>query len=82
MNRVEFLRNSLIVGGSLAAGSAFNADAATRGGGLSMKKGKTFNLDYAPHEGMFSNSAGKRFSDQIQFMYDQGFRSIVIWAAL
>lgn len=41
-----------------------------------ISKGKTFNMDYAPHEGMFSNSAGKSFLDQIQFMYDQGFRSI------
>jgi hydroxypyruvate isomerase len=76
MNRVEFLRNSLIVGGSLAAGSILNADAARAEDQSDQQKGKTFNLDYAPHEGMFSNSVGKNFTDQIQFMYDQGFRSI------
>lgn len=36
---------------------------------------KPFNLKFAPHDGMFSNHA-KTFLDQIQFMYDQGFRSI------
>jgi hydroxypyruvate isomerase len=76
MNRVEFLRNSLIASGSLMAGTVLGADTATRGDLAAAQKGKTFNLDYAPHEGMFSNSAGKSFLDQIQFMYDQGFRSI------
>jgi hydroxypyruvate isomerase len=76
MNRVEFIRNSLIAGGSLAAGSIINVDAATKGGMFGEGKGKTFNLDYAPHDGSFSNNAGKNFLDQIQFMYDQGFRSI------
>jgi hydroxypyruvate isomerase len=76
MNRVEFLRNSLIAGGALAAGSVLNADAATSGGVVGKEKGKTFNLDYAPHDGSFSNNGGKDFLDQIQFMYDQGFRSI------
>jgi hydroxypyruvate isomerase len=33
-------------------------------------------MNYAPHDGMFKNSAGANFLDQIQFMYDQGFRSI------
>jgi hydroxypyruvate isomerase len=76
MNRVEFLRNSLIASGSLMTGSALSASAATSADLAGQQKGKTFNLDYAPHEGMFSNSAGKSFLDQIQFMYDQGFRSI------
>jgi len=35
-----------------------------------------FNLDYAPHFGMFKNHAGSDVIDQIQFMYDNGFRSI------
>jgi hydroxypyruvate isomerase len=45
-------------------------------GGLPAFGAKTFNLDYAPHEGMFASHAGKSFTDQIGFMYDQGFRSI------
>lgn len=36
---------------------------------------KPFNLKFAPHDGMFSNHA-KTFLDQLQFMYDQGFRSV------
>lgn len=76
MKRGEFLRNSLLAGGSLMAGSILPADAAVAVENAAIQKGKTFNLNYAPHEGMFSNSAGKNFLDQIQFMYDQGFRSI------
>ena len=40
------------------------------------KKGETFNLNYAPHFGMFKENAGNDLLDQIQFMYDQGFRSM------
>jgi hydroxypyruvate isomerase len=84
MNRIEFLRNSMIATGSLIAGSTLKADAIPPANeGLhkeltieKLPKAATFNLDYAPHEGMFANSAGKNFLDQIQFMYDQGFRSI------
>lgn len=72
MNRNEFLRNSLVATGSVVMGSALSSAAHTTG----VAKDKTFNLDYAPHEGMFANSAGKNFLDQIQFMYDHGFRSI------
>lgn len=35
-----------------------------------------FKMDYAPHQGMFSASVGKNFLDEIQYMYDLGFRSI------
>ncbi len=35
-----------------------------------------FNLNYAPHFGMFKESAGDDLLDQLQFMYDQGFRSL------
>jgi hydroxypyruvate isomerase len=77
MKRGEFLKNSVLAGGALMAGSILPAAASTN---VELNdpasKGKTFNLDYAPHEGMFSGSAGKNFLDQIQFMYDQGFRSI------
>lgn len=36
----------------------------------------SFNLDYAIHDGMFKENAGPDFVDQIQFAYDNGFRSI------
>jgi len=35
-----------------------------------------FNLDFAPHFGMFENSAGKDLIDQLQFMWEMGFRSM------
>ena len=37
---------------------------------------KTFNLNYAPHFGMFKHNAGDDPIDQLQFMYDHGFRSL------
>lgn len=78
MNRTEFLKNSLLATGGLLAGSSLNAMALNTDikGEPTAPPGKTFNLDYAPHEGMFASHAGKSFTDQIQFMYDQGFRSI------
>lgn len=77
MKRIEFLRNSFIATGAALAGSSINAAAAPAPSSVAtVVAGKTFNLDYAPHEGMFANHAGKNFLDQIQYMYDQGFRSI------
>ena len=35
-----------------------------------------FNLNYAPHFGMFKHHAGDDLIDQIQFMYDYGFKAI------
>lgn len=73
MNRIEFIKNSAIATGALLTGSAVSSVAAPD---KAVQTGKTFNLDYAPHEGMFAQQAGKNFLDQIQYMYDQGFRSI------
>lgn len=42
----------------------------------SQRASNTFQLNYAPHFGMFKNHTGDDFEDQLQFMYDQGFRSI------
>ena len=33
-------------------------------------------MDFAPHEGMFKHHAGLNFLDQINFMHEQGFRSM------
>lgn len=72
MKRSEFIKNSFLLSLTAAAGSsAFASDIPGDN-----KSGKTFNLNYAPHAGMFANYAGKDFTDQIKFMYDQGFRSI------
>lgn len=74
MNRIEFLKSSALATGSLLVGHDLVAKDQVPS--KSTGKGKLFNLDYAPHEGMFANHAGKNFLDQIQYMYDQGFRSI------
>lgn len=71
MNRSEFIKK----GGLFAGGALFAAD--TFGNNLTAKAQKnTFNLDYAPHQGMFRTSAGNSFLDEIQYIYDLGFRSI------
>ncbi|WP_293311487.1 hydroxypyruvate isomerase family protein [Pedobacter sp. UBA5917] len=75
MKRSEFIRNSLLTAGAITTGAGFtNTFAAEKQN--KVLSDKTFNLDYAPHQGMFENHAGKSFLDQIQFMYDKGFRSI------
>ncbi|MCF6401946.1 TIM barrel protein [Chitinophaga filiformis] len=75
MERRKFLQQSTLAGlSTLAIGNT----AAAMHNDLTNPEsaGKTFNLNYAPHDGMFKNSAGASFLDQIQFMYDQGFRAI------
>ena len=84
MNRIDFLKNSLIATGTVLAAPALAgthpaglvSQDALRNQDAGTAAGKTFNMDYAPHEGMFAGHAGKNFLDQIRFMYDQGFRSI------
>jgi len=75
MKRSEFIRNSLITAGAITTGVGFTDTFASEKS-ETIYGDKTFNMDYAPHEGMFANHAGKNFLDQIQFMYDKGFRSI------
>lgn len=74
MDRIQFLKSSALATGSLLIGEDLLAKEQVTEN--MVEKGKVFNLDYAPHEGMFANNAGKNFLDQIQYMYDQGFRSI------
>ncbi|RDC56547.1 xylose isomerase [Pedobacter chinensis] len=75
MKRSEFIRNSLFTAGAITTWTGFTNAFATKKQETSLSD-KPFNLDYAPHQGMFANHAGKSFLDQIQFMYDKGFRSI------
>ncbi|QNR83007.1 TIM barrel protein [Pedobacter riviphilus] len=75
MKRSEFIRNSLLTAGAITTGAGIT-DTFAAGKPNTVFSDKTFNLDYAPHQGMFQNHAGKSFLDQIQFMYDRGFRSI------
>ncbi|MDQ0638185.1 hydroxypyruvate isomerase [Pedobacter sp. W3I1] len=75
MKRSEFIRNSLFTAGAVVTGAGItNTFAAEKPNAI--LSDRVFNLDYAPHQGMFENHAGKSFLDQIQFMYDKGFRSI------
>jgi hydroxypyruvate isomerase len=77
MDRSSFLKNSLLASGALLAGNAVLASTTTScNNDIAIAPGKHFNMNYGPHDGMFKNSAGANFLDQIQFMYDQGFRSI------
>lgn len=72
MKRSDFLRDaSLLMGASLLSKSAISASVDNP-----IKREDAFRLDYAPHQGMFSASAGKNMLDEIQYMYDLGFRSI------
>jgi hydroxypyruvate isomerase len=65
MNRRIFASTTLAAAG--AAGLATTATA---------QKAEPFKLNYAPGFRHFKNSAGKDPLDQIQFMYDSGFRAI------
>jgi hydroxypyruvate isomerase len=70
MERRNFIKTAALVGGSLASAEA--------GWALSsgVKNATSFRLNYAPHFGMFQHSAGENPLDQLQFMADQGFRSL------
>ena len=73
MERRKFIRNSFLTGAaSITVGQSF----AGNKNGISLTENKPFNLDYAIHDGMFKNHAGDNFLDQIQFAYDNGFRSV------
>ena len=74
MRRSDFLKNSgLLLSGTLLSS---NLSAESTSDLPEPMKSSPFKLDYAPHQGMFAASAGKNFLDEIQYMYDLGFRSI------
>ena len=72
MKRRSFLKKSIV----LSAFPFITSNLIARN--LTDKKNadKPFNLNYAPHFGMFKNNAGEDLIDQIQYMYDRGFRSL------
>lgn len=73
MNRRNFLQNNLIAGGAMLLGQNLFASKSNH---PKLITEPSFKSNFAIHEGMFKNSAGLDFIDQIQFAYDQGFRSI------
>jgi len=66
MDRRNFIRSGAAAGAA-AAVSSKPAGAQTK---------RSFKLKYAPHFGMFRESAGNDLLDQLQFMYDMGFRAM------
>jgi len=69
LKRRKFIQTS-----SLAALASTSQLAFSRA--ANSKKRKSFSLDFAPHFGMFTSSAGDSLRSQLEFMVDQGFRSI------
>ena len=71
MRRRNFIKTSLIASAiPTIAGFLYSESNSSR-----IKKSDPFNLLYAPHFGMFNHHSGSDLVDQIQFMYDMGFRS-------
>ena len=72
MRRRNFIKTSLIASAiPTVAGFLYSESNSNR-----IKKSDPFNLLYAPHFGMFNHHSGSDLVDQIQFMYDIGFRSL------
>jgi len=70
------MNGSVLTGAALLTSAFTKASAAIESKGKKLMESKPFHLNYAIHHGMFKNSAGDDFIDQIQFAYDNGFRSI------
>jgi hydroxypyruvate isomerase len=68
LDRRDFLASSLATAGALAAPAAAAAQARAAG--------DPFRLDYAPHFDMFKAHAGDDLVAQLEFMAEQGFRSL------
>lgn len=75
MKRRNFMRHTLSAASAAVVFNGAVASPAVTSPAAANMAEKPFHLKFAPHDGMFSNHA-KTFLDQIQFMYDQGFRSI------
>ena len=72
MRRRNFIKTSLIASAiPTVAGFLYSESNSNR-----IKKSDPFNLLYAPHFGMFNHHSGSDLVEQIQFMYDIGFRSL------
>lgn len=68
MRRRNFIQNTALAGAALGAVPAFASEIDY--------KDDPFNLKFAPHFGMFSNSAGPKILDQLDYMYERGFRAL------
>ena len=74
MNRRSFAKHA-VAATTAGALTAYPLTASAHmGHDHSQTGGKPFNLHYAPSFGKAKHHVGDRFEDQLQFMYDQGFR--------
>ena len=79
MKRRNFLKKSLVAGGTALSASAISAPVIAKsipGKKFKLFEKHQFNLNYAPHFGMFKNMAGDDLIDQIKFMSDVGFTAM------
>ncbi len=76
MQRRSFLKNGTAAALAVFTGSATMAASSIMGNSYELPAKNNFKLKYAPHLGMFKNHAGNDPLDQIQFMYDAGFRAM------
>jgi len=72
MQRRSFIQQGFGAGASTLVSTSILSTASKKLQGPA----QPFKMDYAFHDGMFRNNGGSNFVDQIQFAYDNGFRSI------
>ncbi len=75
MKRREFIKNTIIAGSAMAMGGSALAGVGIGQQAYQQSENK-FKLKYAPHFGMFKHHAGENLIDELQFMYDAGFRAL------
>jgi hydroxypyruvate isomerase len=73
MERRNFLKQNVLVGGSLLAGSSLIAQGAKANTLIDSTPHK---LNYGTHDGMFENMAGPSFIDLIKYAHSIGFTAI------
>lgn len=79
MKRRNFLRKSVLAGGTAMSATALSSPMIAKsipGKKFNKLEGQKFNMNYAPHFGMFTNLAGEDLIDQIKFMADVGFTAM------
>ena len=72
MERRTFLKHSAMVAGAVGVGTNQLSGKSNTPG---QQTAEPFKMNFAPHLGMFKHHAGDDPLDQLQFMYDQGFRA-------
>jgi hydroxypyruvate isomerase len=73
MERRNFLKQNVLVGGSLLAGSSLLAQNIKTN---DLLETTPYKLHYGIHDGMFENMAGSNFIDQIKYAHSIGFTAI------